>query len=123
MKKVTYEEFKNAVQIIKLYEQQIKSDYNFIISEIPVIKHNNVNKETRIIDTELSSRAINCIAKGIPDKYNYEITIEDVSNLSVTDLKKISGAGDKTIKEIKELCNYAGLDLFDHSIKLKLNKP
>ena len=95
MDKVTVEQFNNALEIIRLYQKQIRDEYELIKS----IEFRKVKTETEIRDLDLSVRLLNGLSAA---------NIKTVEQLLRTDLKilyKQNRIGKKSINELQEFIN------------------
>lgn len=103
---ITREEYNRALKIIKEYRTQLDNHYQEVNNDFNSLnKFYDVNKETRIVDTDCSVRTLNIIKMMDIDK------ISDFSTISISDMKKHKNFGKKTLEEVKEMCFYAGVDL------------
>lgn len=111
--KITNEQVVNALQILKDYEKQIKEELKIYKKEINNLpKFIEVTKETSVYDLDCSVRLRN-ILKAHSDilGINYDFCVGELSNVSESKFKSLSGVGSKYINELKEICLYANIIL------------
>lgn len=111
--KITTEQVANALQILKDYEKQIKEELKIYKKELDSLpKFIKVTKETSVFDLDCSVRLKN-ILKSQSDVLgiNYDFCVGDLSNVSESKFKGVSGVGSKYIDELKEICLYANVTL------------
>lgn len=115
---VTYDEFKKAQEIVEKYmEQRLKRATYFKelkkeIEEKGVSKFTYVNKEMSINDTFTSIRLTNILRANSDMQSGYwDMKIKDLENISMTQFLRYRGAGKEMLRELKELCSYAGVSL------------
>ena len=105
MNKITEHQYLEAMNIIRAYKQQCLD----VVFEIDKIDDITLLRRTRLVDTDLSVRALNgLVALGYD---TYKITVEDISRVPLNKLRKLRQIGTRTLEEIAELCNRAGLNV------------
>lgn len=111
--RITNEEFLNALQIIKEYENQIKLELKNCKKEVEKLpKFFNVTKETSVFDLDCSVRLKN-ILKAHSEKLgiDYDFYVWELSEVSESKFLSLPGVGIKYINELKEICLYAEITL------------
>jgi len=116
---VSYEEYCQAVQVIKQYKLQLETDLDKLTTEVNDLgKFASVTSETKMIDTNCSVRLLNLmrdyfLTEHDIDSYKFynEIRVSDLSKISLSKFSKRRNAGKGTIEELQELCFYAGITL------------
>jgi DNA-directed RNA polymerase alpha subunit len=99
---ITYKELKEAVIVIELYMQQLQEGLKRVEA------YNSTKLATLIGENDLTIRTLNVLRRhGIFE----QDTMESLSKLSRRQLRKTRQCGKKTIIEIEELCNKAGITL------------
>lgn len=108
---VTYDEFLEALKIVRQYKEQVKVQFDRTIHQIESISsYINVDPKTPIYKLPLAKRTLNVI-KNLPQINYLEDTLEDLSNISMSEMLKTKNAGVKTMNEIQELCLYTGITM------------
>jgi hypothetical protein len=101
---VSYEEYCEAVQVIKEYKLQQETE-----------KFVSVNAETKFIDLDCSVRLYNAIRNYYwcesDLNFSQELAMSKISEISISKFSKIRNAGKGTIKELQELCFNSGISL------------
>jgi DNA-directed RNA polymerase alpha subunit len=105
MEKITERQYLDAMILIRAYRQQCLD----IVYEIDKIDDITLLRRTPLIDTDLSVRALNGL-KAL-DYDLYKITVEDISRVPLYKLRKLRQIGTRTLEEIAELCERAGLNV------------
>lgn len=103
--RVTYEEFRNAVDIIGLYRSQIKEDYDRMMKEISDANIPIYTLDTKLADVDMTVRLCNLIRCNLDISY-FDATIRDIMFPTEYDSKKMRNFGRKSVDElmaIKEL--------------------
>ena len=116
---VSYEEYCNAVQVIKQYKLQLETDLYKVTKEVNDIeKFTSLNSETKIGEVDCSVRLWGKMRDyfyhelGVGHgQMNHEIRVSDLSKISLSKFSKMRQAGKATIKELQELCFDAGITL------------
>ena len=104
MEKITYEEYKKALDIVLKYREHCAS----VIKEVESATGNNESiLDYRIIDCDLTVRALN----GLFGAYGLDrnTTVKELSTISRSALLMCRGFGRKSIIEIDDLCYKAGI--------------
>lgn len=110
-KRITKNQFQNAVKIIEAYKNQLLEETEFIKSA-PLV----YNESTKLYDVNVSTRLYNFLYS-----YNYrevafgksitDVTLLDISKLDEEKLLFCRNFGTKTLKELKAILSCAGLKL------------
>jgi hypothetical protein len=116
---VSYEEYCQAVQVIKEYKLQLETDLDKLTTEVNDLgKFASVTSETKMIETNCSVRLWNLMRNYFLTEYDLEsykfyneIRVSDLSKISLSKFSKRRNAGKGTIEELQELCFYAGVNL------------
>jgi predicted RecB family nuclease len=112
---ITIEQYKEALKIVNAYSIQIKNHYENVESEIKQISpFANNTKETLLYDANMSARLRNVFRYGYESfgiKRISEAKLSDLNGMSITKFSRYRNVGKSTIKELKELCYYAGIEL------------
>ena len=112
---ITIEQYKEALKIVNTYSIQIKNHYENVESEIKQISpFANNTKETLLCDANMSARLRNVFRYRYEDlgiKRISEAKLSDLNGMSITKFSKYRNVGKSTIKELKELCYYSGIEL------------
>jgi hypothetical protein len=107
---------KEALNIFSQYKKNLKTErldaIKFLKTVPNNIKFQNINKEMRIWECQLSARLFRffCIW-GFDEKSK----ISDLSNISVNEFHKIYRGGKVTLQELKDLCFHAGISIQDNT--------
>ena len=112
---ITYNEFQKSLKIVNGYKTQLETHLKEVTKEVNSIgKCANVNEEMNFRDADCSVRLKNIIIFN-RDKFgidcNCEMKISELSKISISKYLKCRNAGKSTLKELKELCFYAGISL------------
>ena len=99
---ITYKELKEAIIVIELYMKQVEEGLKRVEC------YNSSKLATLIGENDLTIRALNVLRRN--DIFEQD-TMESLSKLSKKQLKKTRQCGKKTIIEIEQLCNKAGIIL------------
>lgn len=110
---VTKEQYEEALSLIQLYESQLEKELKLVRDNRP--------KEKFIFDLELSGKLRNWLINLIREKdsslYFYDIKVEHLNLLSLTDMVFGSrNIGKKTILEFRDFC-------IDNRLKIKDDFP
>jgi hypothetical protein len=112
---ITIEQYKEALKIVNTYSIQIKNHYENVESEIKQISpFANNTEETLLCDANMSTRLRNIFRYRYEDlgiKRISEAKLSDLNGMSITKFSIYRYVGKSTIKELKELCYYAGIEL------------
>ena len=111
----TYEEFQAALKIVNEYKSQTEKLYKEVVQKVDNIsKHANVQAETKIIDTGLTSQ-LKYSLMGYDHLYNTgywpDGKVSDLAEISISKFIKQRNVGNKRLNELLELCFYAGIKL------------
>ena len=122
--KVTKKQFQAALKTIQAYKAQINDHYNkawkqkehFSIMYKEVSTFSSVTKETRMFDVVgFHSRSCHNVTSFLANKHEIspmEVTVGMLEGVSLSHLQnRLSFFGNKSTKEVKELCFYAGVNL------------
>ena len=110
--KISRQEYLNAIEIInkyKTFEAQQKG-YEINVNS----KFSHVTKDTLLLDVA-SVRILNilkCYEEVTGIKMSKSTKVGDLSKISLRKFRGFRGVGRKTINELKELCFYADIPLF-----------
>ena len=112
---ITYEEFQDALLVVKKYKRQVEKHLQGIIKESEAAsRFANITKETKINDTELSVRCRNLLY-GNQDflgiEYDRETRVKELSKLSINKFLSCWMVGELVVEELKELCALADVKL------------
>lgn len=112
MEKITYEQFKEAFQVVRDYHKQVSEPYKEAQKALKSIhRFGDVTKETLIRDVcSVRVRNILCCCRSL-NPYGFEIKVGDLSKLSEEELSRVRNFGTRMMAEIKQLCFYAGVQL------------
>jgi hypothetical protein len=111
----TYEEFQAALKIVNEYKLQTERLYKDVVQKVDNIsKYANVEADTKINDIGLTSHL-----KYSLINYNYlyntvhwlDAKVSDLSEISISKFTKQRNVGNARVKELLELCFYAGIKL------------
>jgi len=112
---ITKKEFDKAMKTVNDYKLQLEDQLKYINKElIGLGKFAYVHAETKLYDTDCSVRLLNILKSDediIGISINFETKVADFSKVSLSDFKKCRRVGIATIKELKELCFFAGVNL------------
>jgi len=115
MNPITLEQYQEALKVVQEYKTQLQNHYNQIISEVDsVSKFADHDGETLIIDTNISVRLINILVGNLHHLvgiYGRDAKIKDMEGMSMRSFLKCRNVGKETLKELQELCFYAGVTL------------
>jgi hypothetical protein len=113
-KQIDYEQVEDALNIVNKYKIQLKEHYDCVMQKQEILKFTNVNKQTKIYDSNISIKTLNRL-KEHSDKFGIEIyrdtKVGVLSKLSIGKFIKCRQVGMKNIEELKDLCLYANIDL------------
>ena len=121
---ITYDENQKALKIVYDYKTQLETHLKKVerlLKEVEkeirnnISKFANINKEMNIYDTELSVRLnnilhVNCEEFGF-GSYCEGFKVKELENLSIRKFLQCRQTGIVLLKELKELCFYAGISL------------
>ena len=108
---ITYYEFLEALSTIRKFKKQVPLLYKEMEEEVSSIsKFVNVDKNTKICQLPLSTRALN-VLKAMDQIDLLKGTTQDLAKLSMKELLGTKNAGRRTVDEIKELCLFANLQM------------
>lgn len=111
---ITHEEFEEAVKVIEGYKNQLFNNYKSVSDRVDILKSQCINdKSTKLLDTDIGVRMLNLLRK-VSDTYGfdfYSMTISDLSLIPFNSFINTYGFGKKAIKELNELCHFAGVTL------------
>jgi hypothetical protein len=116
---VSYEEYCQAVEVIKQYKLQLETDLDKLTTEVNDLgKFTNVTSETKMNETNCSVRLWNLIRDYFVTEYDWdsykfydEIRVSELSKISLSKFSKRRNAGKGAIEELQELCFYGGVTL------------
>ena len=115
-KQYTYEEFRQALDIVLQYQKQpnvlINRKEKWDINEIS--NFSQVQKTDKLKHSGLSVRAFNGLSNFLWDKIDIPICnvlIMHLEGISIKELSETRCLGKKSIEEIKELCHITGVNL------------
>ena len=103
---ITNEEYQKALSIVKEYRQQCVN----VITEID--KNTDKYSEfrnTKLVDTPLSVRALNVLFYNDFELNYYDSLVKDLANISRTELLRCRNFGKKSLVEIDNLCKQANI--------------
>lgn len=113
---ITKTQYLKAAQIVLTYRKQLEDEISQLNSEAEQLaKLSSISPETKLIDIEISVRTFNilCSFKRIRwcdyDVFS-KIILKDFEGVSLKEIHKERHAGPKTIQEIKDLFNIAGVN-------------
>lgn len=107
---ITKEEFLNSIQLVKEYLSQVQEDINMANK---VFAFYNIAHKT-ISEVDFTVRTYNVLnsnkrAWGIGQ---YEpFYLKDIPKIKLSDIKNFRNAGPAVLREIKEVCEEAGLEI------------
>lgn len=106
---ITYQEFKAALVVVSQYKVQLEEQLKAANKEM---RYANVTKESVVSSTNLPVRAYNILknnheALGLPA----DIVVNDLSKLSAKLFLSCNNSGKKSLKDIQELCLFAGVTM------------
>lgn len=108
---VTYEEFLEALAIVKQFRKQVSELFRETEGEVGALsKFIGVNRNTKIYRLPLSTRAMN-VLKAMDGIDVLEGITEDLAKISLKELLETPNAGHKTIDEFQELCLFVNLKM------------
>jgi len=126
-KEVTYEQFKDALEIVKQYKRQVEIHLKSVMDDTEGLsKFSSVTPDTKIAESGASSMLKNRIlqnydrllktgkpeGKGCDSWVEFmELPISNLTGLSVKEFSECRGVGKVAVNELKELCHYAGVKL------------
>lgn len=127
MKKITYQQYSKAIEIVEGYYSQMKQHFKEVESKRKSIgPFIGVTKETRLIDIENISvnllniaphvlyteklSGANWMSKEWKD-FRLNLTVNDLSNATIREWMSARNFGKKRMEEVKELCYCAGVEL------------
>lgn len=106
MERVTYDEYRKALEVVKKYRDQCVD----VIKESELsIDKNSEQLNIRLLDTELSVRALNSLIFGYG--LGFDSKVIDLSNVSRSTLLRVRNFGKKSLDEIEELCYFSGIKM------------
>lgn len=113
---ITKEEYLKAVDIVKNYRNQIleelrevKEINESILSEIPKVKI-IYSEDTKLSHVSMSTKLMNRIRYGLRTHLS-ELTFNDLKDLNEYEVLRWRNTGKKTLEELKNIMNQAGLNL------------
>lgn len=94
---VTYQEFLEALEIVKKFTKQISDLHTDVEDKVGSIsKFVNIDKDTKIYQLPLSNRTMNILRKMNQIDF-LDGTNADLTNISLKELSRTKDAGRKTI--------------------------
>jgi hypothetical protein len=112
---VSYEEYCEAVEVIKQYKLQLETHLDKLTKEVNDLgKFAGVTSETKIGEVDCTVRLWGKIRDYFYDELGvgwHEIRVSDLSKISLSKFSKRRNAGKGTIEELQELCFYGGVTL------------
>ncbi len=112
---ITYEEFLKAVETVKKYKEQCENHIKDVCEKSKGIdKLLKIDKNTRIWDLDCSTRLLNSLngyfiyTKGLDP---VDLKVLDFSKISMTEISKRHHFGKGTLKELKEICYLAEVEM------------
>lgn len=114
--KITHEQYKVALQIVYKYQTQLELELKRTKEETSRIsKFSELTKDSYLDYGDISTRLLNILKANIDHFCDHgdmrEIKIRDLEGLSENLFMKFKNSGDKTLRELKELCYYTGINL------------
>ena len=124
MKRITHEQYADAYSICKKYLIQLRSDKHEVEKNHKELEKNEpLHPNSLLLDAQISIRLINIVKHyGLydamyEDKYPswgikkdiWGVTIEDISNIQITKIKRTRGVGKAILSELNEVVTRAGL--------------
>lgn len=110
---ITYNQFLEALQIVKKYGRQIELHNEDVRSDTDAAsRFIRLTDETKTKDIPLSRRTMN-VLKGIEMLKPPSSTLADMGNISKSMLMQQKNLGKRTMFEIEELCLYTGIKMLD----------
>lgn len=115
---ITREEYEKALHTIRMYAIQcnhLVSTIDLMMGDIKTIelpkKIDNKLSKQKVFESVLSVRAKNFLLNYYDYKFSSKSTVQELSNISFNGMCITRGVGKKTVDEIIDLCNQAGVDL------------
>jgi hypothetical protein len=115
---VSYEQYCEAVEVIKQYKLQLETDLYKVTKEVNDIeKFANGNSEKTFFQNPFSMRLYNGIQQYFDIELNLQLSwngvfpISQLSKISLKKFAKCRHVGKSTIKELKDFCFDAGITL------------
>ena len=107
----TYREFQKALKIVNDYKNQIDKHHKEVEKQYKEInRFAGITRETIIMDIRhIEVRTLNCLVSA--GYLNWETKVKDFENIRISELLIIRNFGNKSLKDIKEICFYAGVKL------------
>jgi DNA-directed RNA polymerase alpha subunit len=112
MKNITREEYLKAIDIIHQYVETAKQDIKNADSLMKKYRNDfiGVSKNTRIRDTGLSVRTINCLKASTNLRMGWDDTVGSLENqFTLKELLAMRNFGSVSIKEINRLFTITGM--------------
>ena len=108
---ITYEQFQEALKIVKNYKNEIENYYKQVEKQYKELdRFIGVTKETRIMDIDdIDVRTLNCLKAG--QYLDWDTKVKDLENVKISELIRLRNFGEKSLQKIKEICFYAGVKL------------
>jgi len=112
---ITHDEFQKALKIVNEYKIQIENLSKEVSKEVNSIsKFANVNAKMKFGDVDISETLRN-ILNANDTKFGinleFQTKISELSKISIRKFILCRNAGKIRLKELKELCFYAGISL------------
>lgn len=116
---ITVEEYLKAQKIVDEFKKQQRKRYDWFkelereVKEKGISKFAYVNKNTSVLETLISIRLLNAL-KANDERFfsgRWDMKIGELENISISQFLKCRGVGNGTLKELKEMCSYAGVSL------------
>jgi hypothetical protein len=118
LKIISYEEYCEAVQVIKQYKLQLETGLDKVTAEVGEIeKFANGNSERTFFENPFSLRLYNGIQRYFEIELNIQLSwngvfaMSELSKISLSKFAKCRHVGKKTIEELKMVCYDAGITL------------
>lgn len=118
MRTITQEEFRAAIETIRVYKEQLESklkESKQELSDIPPSIH--YTPDTYIDDVNMSIRLYHALRMFFGRGLN-DLKLKDLDGVRITSIAK-RGVGDVTILELQEICKYTSVGLIDDRYKGK----
>jgi len=111
MNKISEHKFKSALSIIRKYKEQYLLEKEKEFKEThPEIKFLDVTLDTDIRDCDISIRLLNGLMSMDWPRAKY-FKIKNLATMSKSDFLRRRNIGIESIKELEELCFYAGVEM------------